>query len=275
MNTLSNSWTIGIWGLLAVSLLLSCKSDKKERTSSAGSNNSCQIDDKKVPFIDVAEWVINWGNLWADQLGEEHAQYGSWGEYFTTDMSTFVDFITDYDRFRVYYGICPNSDQTELYPTLLLAPIDENCNRIQQSCIYKFDSSPNNCTANTCDGEDYLISITEAEEWADAFRGGFGISEENSIIDPFNTNKFFVPLALNYKTDSFLLNFDSNASNLYAFPVLEPAPSSETSYDYSFKIVYGGASAFTPPQGGAVDYIDFAAPCPRLCGNSTDVLLGN
>lgn len=254
-------------------LMLTACSDQKPAEQQTTEVN-CKINDRKVPFLDVMEWVINWGDLWIDQLGEEHASYGSWGEYFTTDMSTFVDVIKDYDRFRVYYGICPDAGNTGLFPSLLLAPIDDDCNRIDQNCIYKFDANPNFCESDACSGGDYQVSLVEATEWTDAFRGAFDISTEDSIIDPFGTNKFLVPLAFNYRTDSFLVNFDTLAPTLYAYPVLEPAPAGNDDYDYSFKIVYGGA-AFAPPNKAAVDYIDFANPCPQACGTTLDPLLGN
>lgn len=233
--------------------------------------------DKAVPFIEATMWIAQWGEYWSQYTEGEQPIGGFWPVQFETDMASFQALIADYNQFRVYYAFC-NENSTGSTAHLLAAPLDNTaCSFVEATNIYSFptnfypgepgytDCTPTGATATT-------IPFDTAKAWTQNFRTKFGISITNDQFTPEGSEiSFTIPIAFSFDKTSFNEHISPDSSTLYVKLGIDTIHQSGGAVEYEFKLLFDTAAA--RGEGDGIDYVDFAAPCPRACGDGNDPLL--
>ncbi|MEL7531291.1 MAG: hypothetical protein AAFN10_08295 [Bacteroidota bacterium] len=164
---------------------------------------------------------------------------------------------------------------------LFYKPLDDNCNPVA-GCPYMFQDTQG--SAHYCLGEcpgvdpntggDTHASVTWAADKTKAFRELYGLSDEagGNVYTAPSGDKFTMPLAFTYSTESFLSLISTEQTWLYAHMGLNETAPGEYELKLIFKDDPNHPNTIEPGEEDA-HYVDFAAPCPQVCGTQ-DAILG-
>ena len=218
--------------------------------------------------------LILWKEHWATHVQENGALFGAWPTHFETDMDQFLTLFQPNENFRIYYLLTSLTDPEVALMTL---PIDHhNCDPVwsDDSCALLFSPAGNQPPAIPGNCPSAYIPFDSALSWAANWRTTFDISTTNSIFTA-NDIAYQIPLAFNFKLESFYEHVDTSKAIMLIDLGLKPIDNPlNDSADYKFKLILGSKDG---GPGGIPNPVrmDFAAPCPRNCGNIDSLLKGN
>ncbi len=225
-----------------------------------------------------ADVVLSWQNNWDEIIETNPDLFGDWPSAFESEMQEFLSAIRiedAYINFRIYYGMCNPAKPTT---RLMLSPMDLNCDAVlgNESCLFAFDEDENTvaeCISANCEGA--KVSFDDALNWVSLWHSFMNVSTEKDTVRRGGLT-FEVPLAFNYKVDTFLTKIDISQDLLVIQPGLMRVSFSdhEDSINFRFKLIISSKDTLesAPP---VADYLDFAAPCPQNCGRIDTMLKGN
>lgn len=221
-----------------------------------------------IPY-DVAEvWEHNMDSL----ISSSPEQFGIWPDYFQIDMSLFNSQIDTqlHSHFRLYYGLICNNQTPAVVLLSTSLPID--CNSIlhsAQDSVIVLLPFGTEITACGITEPTIKISFDTAISWTNRWRTFNNISDElGGDLRDVNETKYKTPLAFNFNYKQFCSVIDTNQSVLAIKPGLMKVDTVDYNF-YEYKLILD--DNLNAPVDA--DYLDFASPCPRHCGNYSDPLL--
>lgn len=264
--------SICFW-ITIIFVLTSCNKTEEDTVATC-----FEITDKPVPQESVSAWVINWAEQWTLPNDTTNCVGGIYPAIFARKISDFKSVVDDYNQFRIYYAFCKDSENN-YYSQLLLAPLNDTCSPVFDSCIFRFMPIVANeqlgCVYSECNGvgcpnNDETVAYQTAIDWTANYREHLGVSTTDSITTPFGDITYMAPLAFNYDTESFFKNIEPTADSIKIFLGLEKGSGAANEADYRFKLLFGTSDA--PGKGEGADYVDFASPCPLNCSGNDPLL---
>jgi hypothetical protein len=220
--------------------------------------------------------VLSWQDNWSEIIANNPDSFGNWPVTFEAGMADFLSdirFENKYTNFRIYYGMC---NETSPAARLILSPMDLNCDaRLgNENCLFSFEAEESpvpECISAGCEGSQ--VSYDDALSWVGLWHSFMDVSTEEDFVRRGGIN-FEVPLAFNYKVDTFLTKIDTSQDLLVIQPGLMRVSFSdhEDSVNFRFKLIISSKDTLegAPP---IADYLDFATPCPKHCGNTDNPML--
>ncbi|MCI4666668.1 MAG: hypothetical protein MRZ79_00805 [Bacteroidia bacterium] len=229
----------------------SCKSESEQQATferiCASDPTICELTDRLVSPDTVATWLQQFQDLY-----EENGQPVP--DTFRCPTAALQNFVDGYDGFRVYFGLA-----------------SENLNTIRL-IVTRFDTT--NCSDIDVNLDENLFywngdSMIEASILTETWRSFFdGIGTCDTVIEDPITGDWVQPkLAFAFNVTKAKADFLDSTQYAYVaasigleeIPAVDPLPSY-----YQFKLVLSGDEGTGESESA---YLDFAQPCPILCGS--------